>query len=154
MYLIYLFYPVYTKLTFMVKKILSCVSLLICLNATAQSETENSKNPEINNSTSESAAQFKSGVEAWGKFLSKNLRKNLPIRKKAPAGRYLVVIKFVVDIDGSLVDFEAETNNGYGMEEEVIRVLKLSPKWTPAYQGGKLVKNYLRQPITFVVPKK
>ena len=37
------------------------------------------------------------------------------------------------------------------MEEEQIRVLKLSAKWNPATQNGRLLKSYKRQPLTFVV---
>jgi hypothetical protein len=37
------------------------------------------------------------------------------------------------------------------MEEEVVRILKKSPKWSPAIQNGKPVKAYRRQPVTFMI---
>ena len=73
--------------------------------------------------------------------------------KGAPVGAYNVVIKFIITKNGKLTDIEPETNLGYGMEEEVIRVLKKSPKWNPAMIMGKSVSAYRRQPITFVVSK-
>jgi hypothetical protein len=37
------------------------------------------------------------------------------------------------------------------MEEEVIRVIERSGKWTPALQNGKPLKAYRKQPITFLL---
>ncbi len=37
------------------------------------------------------------------------------------------------------------------MEAEVVRMLKKSPKWSPAIQNGKPVKAYRKQPVTFVI---
>jgi len=96
-------------------------------------------------------ASFSGGDEAWIKFLQKNLDPTTPIRMRAPKGKYTVWIQFIVDIDGKLSDFKALTTNGYGMEKEVIRILKKSPRWTPAMQDGKNVRAYRKQPVTFVV---
>ena len=43
------------------------------------------------------------------------------------------------------------TNWGYGMENEVVRIIKNGPAWVPAVQDGKQVQAYRKQPITFVV---
>ena len=43
------------------------------------------------------------------------------------------------------------TNHGYGMEQECIRVMKLSPNWIPARQNGHIVAAYKKQPFTFVI---
>lgn len=43
------------------------------------------------------------------------------------------------------------TKYGYGMEQEVIRILKRSPKWIPAKQFGRAVSAYRIQPVTFQV---
>ena len=39
------------------------------------------------------------------------------------------------------------------MEQECIRVMKLSPNWIPARQNGQVVKAYRKQPFTFVIVK-
>ncbi len=96
-------------------------------------------------------AMFPGGLEAWREFLSENLRPEIPVKKKAPVGKYMVVVQFIVDKDGSLMDFNALTNHGYGMEKEVIRILKKSPNWTPARQNGRPVRAYRKQPVTFQV---
>ncbi len=97
-------------------------------------------------------AVIKGGSSAWSTFLSRNLDPNTPLKQKAPSGKYQVIVQFIVEKDGSLSDISAETNHGYGMEEEVIRTIKLSPRWTPAMELNQPVKAFRRQPITFVVP--
>ena len=96
-------------------------------------------------------AEFPGGIQAWRRFLEKNLNANVPAINGAPAGTYHVVVRFIVDKDGTLSDFKKETNYGYGMEEEVLRVFNKSPKWIPASDKGRNVKAYRQQPITFLV---
>ena len=87
----------------------------------------------------------------WVKFLERNLNADVPVDNGAPAGRYSVVIQFVVDREGNVSDIKALTNHGFGLEEEAIRVLKKATKWEPAIQNGIKVKAYRRQVITFDV---
>jgi protein TonB len=87
----------------------------------------------------------------WAKFLTRNLNPDVPVSNGAPAGRYNVIIQFVVDLEGNVSDIKALTAHGYGMEEEAIRALKRASKWEPAIQNGHAVKAYRKQPITFVV---
>lgn len=96
-------------------------------------------------------ASFPGGVKAWEAFLKRNLNAMIPVDKGAPAGRYTIFVRFIVDKDGNTSDFKPLTNHGFGMEQEVLRVLKLTNMWTPAVQGGRAVKAYRTQPVTFVV---
>ncbi len=96
-------------------------------------------------------ATFPGGDQAWIKFLKKNLNGMVATDNGAPEGQYTVMVQFVVDKYGKITDIKALTNHGYGMEKEVIRFLKNSPKWNPAFQDGRFVKAYRRQPVTFTV---
>jgi periplasmic protein TonB len=96
-------------------------------------------------------ASFPGGEDGWREFLQNNLKAETPIKKKSPVGQYMVVVQFIVDKQGKISDITALTNHGYGMEKEVIRVLKQSPRWLPAIMEGQKVKAYRKQPITFVV---
>jgi protein TonB len=87
----------------------------------------------------------------WRKFLERNLNPEVPVSNSAPAGRYSVVIQFVVDKEGNVSDINALTAHGFGMEQEAIRVIKKAPKWEPAFQNGIHVKAYRRQVIVFAV---
>ncbi len=100
----------------------------------------------------EQDATFPGGSKAWFSFLQKELRPNVPVNKGAPAGTYNVVARFVISTDGSVEDISSETNFGYGMEDELIRVIRKSPKWIPAIlMNGQPVRAFRRQPLTFIV---
>jgi len=96
-------------------------------------------------------AQFEGGRSAWISYLQSNLKPDIPVKRGAPVGTYQVIVKFIVSKDGSISDVQAETSHGYGMEKEVIRIIKKGPKWSPAMQNGHPVKAYRRQPVTFIV---
>ena len=96
-------------------------------------------------------ASFPGGDNAWRRFLEQNLNAGVPAFKGAPAGAYTVVVQFVVDREGRVSDIRALTTHGYGMEAEVIRLLRKAPRWNPAYQDGKNVRAYRKQPVTFMV---
>ena len=89
----------------------------------------------------------------WAGFLTQNLKSNVPVKRHAPAGTYPVVVQFIIGKDGSIDNITPLTNFGYGMEEEVMRVIRKSPKWQPAMQNGRPVKAYRKQPINFIVSK-
>ncbi len=87
----------------------------------------------------------------WKAFLERNLNANVPLDNNAPAGRYSVVIQFVVDKEGNVSDIKALTDHGYGMEEESLRVIRKAARWEPAIQNGIPVKAYKKQVIVFEV---
>lgn len=145
---------------YMKEKILICLVItFISTGSMAQTATEVPPPPSSDSmskvfSKVEFEAEFPGGAASWIEFLEKHLKANVPIKKKAPAGTYRVIVRFIVSRDGTISEISAETNFGYGMEEEVIRVIKKGPKWTPASQNGKTVNAYRRQPVTFVVSDK
>lgn len=96
-------------------------------------------------------AGFPGGDAAWRNYLQKNLNGNTPIDYGAGAGKYTVMVKFVVSRDGSLSDVSCENDPGFGMCQEAVRVIKKTKNWTPAIQNGRNVNAYRRQPITFLV---
>ena len=102
----------------------------------------------------ETEASFPGGRDAWVAYLTANLKANTPVKKKAPVGKYMVIVRFIVSKEGNISEVLAETNHGYGMEEEVIRIIKKGPKWNPAQQNRRFVNAYRRQPVTFVVQGK
>ena len=96
-------------------------------------------------------ASYPGGDKAWINFLIQNVNAGIAAKKKAPVGAYTVVVQFVVDKDGAISDIKPLTNHGYGMEEEVVRVLKKAPRWKAAIQDGLKVKAFRKQPVTFQV---
>lgn len=96
-------------------------------------------------------ASFTGGDALWRRYLERTLDGSTPTKNGAPEGTYTVVVQFVVDKEGNISDVRALTNHGYGMEAEVLRVIKKGPKWSPAIQDGRHVKAYRKQPVTFMV---
>jgi hypothetical protein len=99
----------------------------------------------------EEEAYFPGGEQGWRSWLEQNLNPSTPVDNGAPAGLYTIYIQFVVDLDGKLSAIKPLTKHGYGMETEVMRILRKSPPWIPAVQGGKKVRAYRKQPVTFQV---
>jgi hypothetical protein len=101
----------------------------------------------------EKEAHFSGEEAGWRKFLERNLDPNVPIRNRASEGTYMVVVQFIVDKEGHVTDIKPLTKFGFGMEEEVVRILKKSPPWIPAIQFGRNLKAYRKQPVTFMVAR-
>lgn len=59
-----------------------------------------------------------------------------------------MIVKFVVEPDGSLTDIAVERDLGYGAGAEAIRVIKKSKKWKPGIQNGRNVRVRYRVPFS------
>lgn len=61
-----------------------------------------------------------------------------------------IIMQFIVQKDGRLSKFKVVKNTGNKkIRDEAIRVLKLSPKWTPGEKDGKKVRVKYVLPILF-----
>ena len=99
-------------------------------------------------------AEFPGGLQGWTKFLEQKLNRDVPIKNKAPIGKYTVIVSFIVDMNGAISELKAENDPGYGTKEEAVRVMKNSPSWKAAIQNGVNVPYRHKQSITFVVSDK
>jgi hypothetical protein len=101
--------------------------------------------------TVEEEPQFKGGISAFYNFLSKNIHYPEGMLDKNVQGKELISV--TVETDGSLSDIKVVKDLGCGAAKEVIRVLKLSPKWEPGYQNGNKVRVRYTIPISFNISK-
>jgi protein TonB len=84
----------------------------------------------------------------FNKYLSKSVRYPAVAQENGVQGR--VNVTFVVERDGSLTDIKVVGRTfGSGLEEEAMRVVKSSPKWTPGRQNGRAVRVQYTVPIVF-----
>jgi Gram-negative bacterial TonB protein C-terminal len=94
-------------------------------------------------------------IDTLYKFISKNLRYPNEAQEKEQEG--IVIIKFIVEIDGNLSELEVDESSPtkyISLINESIRVLKKSSgKWSPGIQNGILVRCYSKHTINFVIPK-
>jgi hypothetical protein len=99
----------------------------------------------------EKLPEYPGGMTAFYKFIGKNFKMPAAVGKNKIEGK--TYMQFTIEKDGSLSDIKTIKDSGYGIGNEVIRVLKLSPKWTAATQQGKAVRVIYSLPIT-VQPEK
>jgi hypothetical protein len=141
-------------MTIQFRSLLFC-SWLILSSIISRSQTSNTvDSSEVDQRVFEKVefnASYPGGLPAWKSFLIKNLKATTPVDNGAPAGYYTVYVRFVVSREGIVSDIKALSNLGYGMEPEVIRILKKSGNWSPAMQNNRYVNSYHTQPVTFVV---
>ena len=97
----------------------------------------------------ETSATPVGGMEAFYRFLSKNMDYPRQARRMGVEGR--VFIRFVVERDGSLSNLEAIRGVGAGCDEEALRVLKLALRWNPGKQRGRPVRQRMVIPVNFVL---
>ncbi len=87
------------------------------------------------------------GMEGWTSYLSENMK--YPKAAKEANVQGMVIVTFVVLENGELSTPEILRGIGKGCDEEVIRLVKESQKWTPGKKDGKAVKTRMRLPVKF-----
>ncbi len=80
-------------------------------------------------------------------FLNNNMKYPAEARSNKLSGR--VVVRFVVNRDGSISDPKVIRGIGSGCDEEAIRLVKLMPPWNPGRQTGHAVRVLYTFPIVF-----
>ena len=90
---------------------------------------------------------FPGGMQKFYEYLSKSVRYPKEAQEHNIQGR--VFLSFIVEADGELSDIRVERKLGSGTDEEAVRVLKESPKWSPGLVAGKPVRVKYNLPIAF-----
>ena len=78
---------------------------------------------------------FPGRSDAFQKFIKDNYKIPQVVGLKGK-----VYMTFIIEKDGSLSDIKSIKDLKYGTGDEAVRALKLSPKWIPAKQNGKIVR--------------
>jgi protein TonB len=64
----------------------------------------------------------------------------------------VVMVVFVVEVDGTVSHVEVPNPIGGGCDEEAIRVTREMPRWEPGKRKGRAVRVMVRMPIVFKIP--
>ncbi len=81
-------------------------------------------------------------------FIYKNIKYPAEARNKSIQGT--VYVQYQIDEQGFVKDAKIEQGIGGGCDEEVLRVLKAMPRWTPARKDSKAIAaNYLMLPVNY-----
>lgn len=93
--------------------------------------------------------EFPGGMNAWAKFIQRNLRYPAIAQESAVQGK--VFLSFVVEKDGNISDVKVLRGIGYGCDEEAIRVIKKSPRWKAGMQNNLPVRVRFQMPIAYTL---
>jgi len=108
---------------------------------------EGTGNEPINVGLVEQMPEFPGGYAAFAKYLQRNLHYPHSASENGIMGR--VFVNFIVEKDGSLTDISVSKGIGFGCDEEAVRVLKKSPKWSAGIQNKQKVRVMFTIPIVF-----
>lgn len=97
----------------------------------------------------ETQPQFPGGEVALFKFLRENII--YPQSAIDDGIKGTVYVSFVVEKNGSLSEIKIIRGIHPDFDEEVIRVVKLFPKWIPGKQKGKVVRVQFNLPVKFIL---
>ena len=91
--------------------------------------------------------EFHGGMDRFYKYLAASVKYPEEAIKNNIQGK--VFLSFIVEKDGQLKDIKVERKLGGGTDEEAVRLLQNSPKWTPGYQDDEPVRVKYNIPISF-----
>lgn len=95
----------------------------------------------------EQMPEFPGGMSALMQYLGKNIKYPTIAQENGVQGR--VIVQFVVNRDGTIVDPVVVRSVDPYLDKEAIRVIKAMPKWKPGQQRGKAVRVKYTVPVTF-----
>ena len=95
----------------------------------------------------EEMPEFPGGMAECMKWLSKNMKYPTISQENGVQGR--VIVQFVVNRDGSIVDAVLARGVDPYLDKEALRVVGLMPKWKPGKQRGKEVRVKYTLPVMF-----
>ena len=122
----------------------ACESQMIDLASTRATTTTGSQTADSLYVDDEQPASFPGGQEALLAFLYQSVRYPEGYESCAQ-GR--VVVRFTIDVDGSIVDPKVIRSLDPPLDKEALRVVGLMPKWIPAKEKGKSKKSIYNLPI-------
>lgn len=100
----------------------------------------------------EKMPEFEGGMDGMMSFFQKNIKYPAEAKEKGKKGR--VLVQFVVEKDGSIVEPKVVKSVSPELDAEALRVVQMMPKWKPGQQRGKNVRVQFTLPVSFRLPEK
>ena len=91
--------------------------------------------------------EFPGGQATLMKWLASNVRYPQMAQENGISGR--VIVKLVVEKDGSVSDVTVIRGVDKDLDREAMRVVRAMPKWQPGKNNGQAVRCYYNLPVTF-----
>ena len=112
-----------------------------------EEQNESESNKIFNGDDVDQQPSFPGGTNALNTFILSNLKYPVWAQEKGIQGR--VVVKFIVEKDGSISNVEVDRSVSTSLDNEAMRVVKAMPKWIPGQINGKAVKVECSHPFVF-----
>lgn len=136
--------------------------LLVCMFISISLFANGQDKPIIDSSIVrevDAIAQFQGGQQGWQNFLERNMDISDAIMEMDSTQyveyglRQTAILEFTVCEDGKVCEFEIvnQSKISPAFANEALRVMKKSPKWTPAVKNKLPVRTRIRQPITAIL---
>ena len=90
--------------------------------------------------------EFKGGIEKMYQYISDNFEYPEDAQKRSVNGK--MEVEFTVEKSGDITYVGILKGLDYSIDEEVLRLLKAMPRWTPATKNGIPVRYKVSMPIT------
>ena len=95
----------------------------------------------------ETQPEYPGGADALKQFVSENVRYPKELMQRGITGR--VLVSFVINKDGSVVEPEIVKSAHPLMDAEGLRLVSIMPKWKPGTQRGQPVRVKYTMPVNF-----
>ena len=111
------------------------------------SATEETVNENTIFQVVEEMPEFPGGMRECMNFIGKNIKYPTQAQENGKEGR--VIVQFVVNRDGSIVEPSVVRGVDPELDAEALRVISIMPKWKPGKQRGKAVRVKYTIPVMF-----
>ena len=112
-----------------------------------EEQNESESNKIFNGDDVDQQPSFPGGTNALNTFIASNLKYPPVAGANGIQGR--VIVKFIVEKDGSISNVEVDRSVSPSLDNEAMRVVKAMPKWIPGQINGKTVKVECSHPFVF-----
>ncbi|WP_405611331.1 energy transducer TonB [Polaribacter sp. Asnod1-A03] len=103
--------------------------------------------PKFKDSEENTRKDFSENIK---EFFGENFNSKLVEKLDLKEGKYKIYTQFNINKKGFVTDIKIRTPYSI-IEEEVLKIFKKLPQFTPGKHAGKVVKTKYNLPITFIV---
>ena len=128
------------------------VLMLVFGSAFAQSNTDSVKTSTQNTEVVITQPEFKGGIEKMYEYIKINFQYPDEAERRSVRGK--MEVEFTVEKSGDITYVGILKGLDESIDEEVLRLLKAMPRWTPATKNGVPVRYKVSMPITIRASRK
>lgn len=125
---------------------MAALAVMLLANTKVMAQDTKTTNDEVF-AIVEVMPEFPGGMDSLMSFVAKNVNYPEEAQEKGISGR--VMVKFVVEKDGSVNDVQVVRGVAPTIDAEAVRVVQAMPKWKPGMQKGEPVRVSYTLPLVF-----